>query len=414
MLPGLLHRGLRPSINTRRWLPETPETLKRSYDVAIIGGGGHGLAIAYYLAARHGITNIAVLEKGYLGGGNTARNTAIIRANYLTPEGVRFYARSMELYRNLSNELGINIMYSERGHLTLAHTDAAMRTARWRAGVNRELGVDSRVVELAELARLCPQLNLFEEVRYPVLGALYHPPGAIARHDAVAWGYAAGAARLGVEVHQETEVTGLTIESGRAVGVETNRGSIDCGAVVQAVAGSSSLIARMAGLKLPIRTIPLQACVSQPVKPFLDPIVVSGSLHVYISQSARGEFVMGGAVDPYGLYQQRSTLEFLERTIADLLEIFPQLAQARVMRQWAGVADMTPDFSPVMGKTDVENLYIDAGWGTWGFKATPVVGETMADTVANRRVPALIAPYGFDRFHRLEQLGERAAASVGH
>lgn len=414
MLPGLLHRGLRPSINTRRWLPETPETLKRSYDVAIIGGGGHGLAIAYYLAARHGITNIAVLEKGYLGGGNTARNTAIIRANYLTPEGVRFYARSMELYRNLSNELGINIMYSERGHLTLAHTDAAMRTARWRAGVNRELGVDSSVVEPAELARLCPQLNLFEEVRYPVLGALYHPPGAIARHDAVAWGYAAGATRLGVEVHQETEVTGLTIESGRAVGVETNRGSIDCGAVVQAVAGSSSLIARMAGLKLPIRTIPLQACVSQPVKPFLDPIVVSGSLHVYISQSARGEFVMGGAVDPYGLYQQRSTLDFLERTIANLLELFPQLAQARVMRQWAGIADMTPDFSPVMGKTDVENLYIDAGWGTWGFKATPVVGETMADTVANRRVPALIAPYGLDRFHRLEQLGERAAASVGH
>jgi sarcosine oxidase subunit beta len=411
---GLLYRGLRTSLNHRRWLPATAADLRRSYDVVVIGGGGHGLAIAYHLAARHGISKIAVLERGYLGGGNTARNTAIIRANYLTPAGVRFYARSMELYRRLSGELGINIMYSERGHLTLAHTDAALRTARWRAEVNRSLGVDSRLVDRTELAAICPPLNLSEEVRYPVLGALYHPPGAIARHDAVAWGYAAGAARYGVEVHQGTAVTGLRVAGGRVVEVETSRGTIGCGAVVQAVAGSSSLVAAMAGLRLPIRTVPLQACVSQPVKPFLDPIVVSGSLHVYISQSARGEFVMGGAVDPYGLYAQRSTLDFMERTIADLLELFPALAQAKVMRQWAGIADMTPDFSPVMGKTPIDNFYLDAGWGTWGFKATPVVGETMAETVANDRAPDLIEPFRLDRFHRLEQLGERAAASVGH
>lgn len=411
---ALLTRALRPALNSRRWMPETPGSLRKSYDVVIVGGGGHGLAIAHYLAANHGIRDVAVLEKGYLGGGNTARNTAIIRANYLTPEGVRFYARSMALYRTLSNDLGLNIMYSPRGHLTLAHTDAALRTARWRAEVNKELGVDSRLVFPDEIARLCPQMNLSDKVRFPVLGALYHPPGAIARHDAVAWAYAKSAARAGIEIHQGTTVTGFQTEGGHITAVETDRGTVGCGSVVQAVAGSSGLIAGMAGFRLPIRTVPLQACVSQPMKPWLDPIIVSGSLHVYISQSARGEFVMGGAVDPYGLYAQRSTLDFMERTIGDLLELFPQLAQARVMRQWAGIADMTPDFAPVMGRTPVENLYIDSGWGTWGFKATPVVGETMAALVATGEVPDLIAPFALDRFSRLAQMGERAAASVGH
>lgn len=411
---SLLLRGLRPSSNTRRWLPTTPDRLRPSYDVVVIGGGGHGLAIAHYLAANHGVRNVAVLERGYLAGGNTARNTAIIRSNYLTPAGVRFYARSVELYRGLSNELGLNIMYSERGHLTLAHTDAALRTARWRAEVNKALDVDSELVTRDDLARLCPALDLSEDTRYPVLGALYHPPGAIARHDAVAWTYARSAARNGVEIHQGTTVTGLETVGGRVTAVETSRGRVTCGAVVQAVAGSSSRIAGMAGLRLPIRTIPLQACVSQPYKPFLDPIVVSGSLSVYVSQSARGEFVMGGAVDPYALYASRSTLDFMERTIGDLLELFPMLAQAKVMRQWAGIADMTPDFSPVMGRTPLDNLYIDAGWGTWGFKATPVVGETMAELIATGTVPELIAPFALDRFARLEQVGERAAASVGH
>jgi sarcosine oxidase subunit beta len=393
-----------------RWVPD----LKKSYDVVIIGGGGHGLATAYYLAARHGITNVCVLEKGYLAGGNTARNTTIIRANYLTPEGVAFYKESVDLYRGLSLELDINIMYSERGHFTLAHTDAAMRTARWRAEVNKHMGVDSELIFPNDIARLCPVMNMSEDVRYPIMGALYHPPGAIARHDAVAWGYAKEAMRRGVEVHPQTEVIDILIENGRAVGVETSRGTIHAGKVVQAVAGSSSLMARRAGFRLPIRTIPLQACVSEPVKPILDQIVVSGSLHVYISQSARGEMVMGGATDPYGLYSTRSTLDFKEALMGHMLELFPFMAELRVLRQWAGMADMTPDFSPVMGLTPVENYYIDSGWGTWGFKATPVCGKRMAECVATNTQPDLLKPFALDRFDSFDLVGEKGAASVGH
>jgi sarcosine oxidase subunit beta len=393
-----------------RWVPD----LKKSYDVVIIGGGGHGLATAYYLAARHGITNVCVLEKGYLAGGNTARNTTIIRANYLTPEGVAFYKESVDLYRGLSLELDINIMYSERGHFTLAHTDAAMRTARWRAEVNKHMGVDSELIFPDDIARLCPVMNMSEDVRYPIMGALYHPPGAIARHDAVAWGYAKEAMRRGVEVHPQTEVIDILIENGRAVGVETSRGTIHAGKVVQAVAGSSSLMARRAGFRLPIRTIPLQACVSEPVKPILDQIVVSGSLHVYISQSARGEMVMGGATDPYGLYSTRSTLDFKEALMGHMLELFPFMAELRVLRQWAGMADMTPDFSPVMGLTPVENYYIDSGWGTWGFKATPVCGKRMAECVATNTLPDLLKPFALDRFDSFDLVGEKGAASVGH
>jgi sarcosine oxidase subunit beta len=393
-----------------RWVPD----LKKSYDVVIIGAGGHGLATAYYLAARHGITNVCVLEKGYLAGGNTARNTTIIRANYLTPEGVAFYKESVDLYRGLSLELDINIMYSERGHFTLAHTDAAMRTARWRAEVNKHMGVDSELIFPDDIARLCPVMNMSEDVRYPIMGALYHPPGAIARHDAVAWGYAKEAMRRGVEVHPQTEVIDILIENGRAVGVETSRGTIHAGKVVQAVAGSSSLMARRAGFRLPIRTIPLQACVSEPVKPILDQIVVSGSLHVYISQSARGEMVMGGATDPYGLYSTRSTLDFKEALMGHMLELFPFMAELRVLRQWAGMADMTPDFSPVMGLTPVENYYIDSGWGTWGFKATPVCGKRMAECVATNTQPDLLKPFALDRFDSFDLVGEKGAASVGH
>ncbi|MBX6320339.1 MAG: FAD-dependent oxidoreductase [Rhodospirillaceae bacterium] len=410
---ALLKHGLRRRRPARRFLPQARE-LKRSYDVVIVGGGGHGLATAYYLARDHGITDVAVIDKGYLAGGNTARNTTIVRSNYLTPEGVRFYEESMRLFRTLSEDLDFNILYSERGHFTLAHTDAALRTARWRAEVNKHLGVDSEVIYPDEIWRLCPALNLSEEVRYPVLGALYHPPGAIARHDAVAWGYAAGAARRGVELHTHTEVTGILKQNGRVTGVETTRGTISCGKVVQAVAGSSSLLARMAGFRLPIRTIPLQACVSVPLKPFLDQIVVSGSLHVYISQSARGELVMGGATDPYGLYANRSTLEFKEGLLGHMLELFPFLAEVRILRQWAGMADMTPDFSPIMGLTPLENYYIDAGWGTWGFKATPVCGRRMAETVATGVVPDILEPFRLERFATFELVGEKGAASVGH
>ncbi len=410
---GLLKYGLKRGAGLERAIPGARD-LKSSYDVVIIGAGGHGLATAYYLAREHGITDVAVLDRGYLGGGNTARNTAIIRSNYLTPDGVRFYEESVRLYRDLSNRLGFNIMYSERGHLTLAHTDASVRTMRWRAEVNKHMGVDSELIFPDEIARLAPGLNLSDEVPYPILAALYHPAGAIARHDAVAWGYAIGAARAGVEIHQKTEVTGIETVNGRVVAVNTDRGRIGCGRVVQAVAGASTLLADMAGFRLPIRTLPLQACVSQPLKPFLDPIIVSGSLHVYVSQSPRGELVMGGSTDPYGVYQNRSTLEFMESMMAHMLELFPFLGEVRILRQWAGMADMTPDFSPVMGETPVGNYYIDAGWGTWGFKATPVCGKRMAETVATGRVPDIIQPYRLSRFAEFMQVGERGAASVGH
>ncbi len=410
---GLLKYALSKEYPGARHFPARKD-LRPSYDVVIIGAGGHGLAAAYYLARDWNITSIAVLDKGYLAGGNSARNTTIIRSNYLTPEGVRFYDESVCLYKDLSNEFDYNLMYSERGHFTLAHTDAAMRTARWRAEVNKHLGVKSELIYPDEIARICPQLNMSRDVRYPILGALYHYPGAIARHDAVAWGYARGAHRRGVEIHTHTEVTGIEIDSGRVTGVQTNRGTIKCAKVLQAVAGMTSVVSGMAGFKLPIRTIPLQACVTEPVKPFLDPIIVSGSLHVYVSQSSRGELVMGGSVDPYSLYNTRSTLDFKEELMMHMLELFPFIGRMRVLRQWAGMADMTPDFSPIMGETPVQNYYIDAGWGTWGFKATPVCGKRMAETVATGKVPDLIAPFALERFYNFAQVGEKGAASVGH
>ena len=410
---ALLKYGLSRKYPARRHFPKA-KALKSSYDVVIVGAGGHGLAAAYYLARDWGITDVAVLDKGYLAGGNTARNTAIIRSNYLTPEGVRFYDESLRLYRGLSEEFDYNILYSVRGHFTLAHTDAAMRTSRWRAEVNKHLGVDSELIYPDEIHRLCPSLNLSDEVRYPILGALYHPPGAIARHDAVAWGFARYAAERGVEIHTNTEVTGFVIENGRVTGVETSRGRIACGKVLQAVAGSSSRVSALAGFRLPIRTIPLQACVSVPLKPFLDQIIVSGSLHVYVSQSDRGELVMGGSTDPYSLYSTRSTLDFKEGLLGHMLELLPFLGDIKLVRQWAGMADMTPDFSPVMGKTPIENYFIDSGWGTWGFKATPVCGKRMAETVATGEPPELLQPFRLERFYEFDQVGEKGAASVGH
>jgi len=410
---GLLKYGFLKKYPAFRYIPKATE-LKQHYDVVIIGGGGHALATAYYLARNHGITNVCILERGYLAGGNTARNTAIIRSNYLTPEGVKFYEESLRLYRDLSQDLDFNILYSERGHFTLAHTDAAMRTSRWRAEVNKHLGVDSELIYPDEIARLCPSLNMSDDVRYPIMGALYHPPGSIARHDAVAWGYAARAAHMGVEIHQQTPVTGLIIQNGKVKGVQVPGGAIGAGQVLQAVAGMTSVVAKMAGFKLPIRTIPLQACVSVPLKPFLDQIIVSGSLHVYVSQSSRGELVMGGSTDPYGLYSTRSTLDFKEGLLGHMLELLPMLGDVKVLRQWAGMADMTPDFSPIMGLTPVENYYIDSGWGTWGFKATPVCGKTMAYTIANNAPHELIKPFSYERFLTYSQVGEKGAASVGH
>lgn len=410
---NLLKYGLNLSNNSKPHF-NRPSHLKSSYDVVIVGGGGHGLATAYYLAKDWGIKNIAVIEKSYLASGNTARNTSIIRSNYLTTEGVHFYDESVKLFQGLSNELDYNILYSERGHITLAHTDAALRTARWRAEVNKHLGVDSELIYPDEIAKLCPHLDLSEDVHLPILGALYHPPGAIARHDAVAWGYARAASELGVEIFTHTEVTGFKIKNERLVGVETTRGDIHCGKAIQAVAGRSSEVASLAGFKLPITSIPLQACVTEPVKPFLNIIVVSGSLHVYVSQSSRGELILGASSDPYPLYSTRSTLEFKEELTMQLLELFPFLGKLKILRQWAGIADMTPDFSPVMGFTPIRDYFIDAGWGTWGFKATPVCGKRMSECIATDKMPEIIKPFELERFYRFQQVGERGAASVGH
>ncbi|HEY3593123.1 MAG TPA: FAD-dependent oxidoreductase, partial [Polyangiaceae bacterium] len=347
---------------------EWPERLKSGYDVVIIGGGGHGLAAAHYLAHDHGIRNVAVLEAGTIGRGNSGRNTAIVRANYLTPQGVRFYRESMVLWRGLSAELDLNIFYSERGHLTLAHTEGTLRNMRWRAGVNQELDVDSELIGPEEVERLCPALDLRCGGHLPVLGALYHPPGAIAAHDAVVWGYARAAMRAGIEVHRQTRVEGIETLGGRVVGVRTSRGFVGANRVLSAVAGSTPRITAMLGLRTPIVVHPLQACISEPMQPWLDPIVVSANLHAYVSQDARGTLVMGASLDGYELHAPRSTFDFLEHLASSMIELFPRLARARIVRQWAGMADMTPDFSPIMGATEVEGFYLDAGWGTWGFK----------------------------------------------
>lgn len=390
------------------------DSLKPTYDAVIIGAGGHGLAAAYYLARDHGMANVAVLEKGYIGGGNTGRNTTIIRSNYLTPEGVQFYDESVRLWQDLSEDFDLNLFYANRGHFTLAHTDAALRTSRWRAEVNKHYGVDSEVVGPDFVKHMAPHIDLSCGGHAPILGALYHAPGSVARHDAVAWGYGRGADIRGVEIHQLTEVQGFDVVGGQMRGVHTNRGHIATNKVLCAVAGSTPRILKMLDLDSPLYIHPLQAMVSEPVKPWLDPILVSGSLHIYISQSARGELVMGASLDPYEVQSTRSTLDFPEGLSAHMLDMFPFLSNVKVMRQWAGMADMTPDFAPIMGKTPIEGFYLDAGWGTWGFKATPVSGKTMSYTLANDQNHPLIEGFTLDRFSDFALTGEKGAASVGH
>ena len=410
---GLLKYGLSKNYPAKHHFTPAKE-LKKHYDVIIIGGGVHGAAIANNLAKYHGITNVAILEKSYLGGGNTARNTAVIRSNYLTEAGVKFYSESVKLFNNLSNEFNYNVMMENRGQLTLAHSDAAIRSFRWRAEVNQHLGVRSELVDRQTIAELVPNLNMSEDSRFPIMAGLWHADGATARHDAVAWGYAKGACDRGVELHQLTEVEDIEITNGRVTAVKTNRGRVECGSVVQAVAGASSIVAKKAGIPLPIHCYPLQAMVTQPYKPILTPHVSSPQVHVYVHQTSRGEFVIGGGSDPYPLYNTRATLDQRESLSAAALELFPFLSQARLLRQWAGTTDMTPDYSPIMGLSPVENYYLDAGWGTWGFKATPICGVTMAELVATKKVPDLIKPFELERFYRFEQVNEAGATAASH
>jgi len=388
--------------------------LKKSYDAVIIGAGVHGLATAYYLASNHGITNVAVIDKSYMGGGGSGRNTAIVRSNYLTPEGVRFYDRSVKLYEDLSVDLNYNVMFSQRGHLTLAHNDASMRTMQWRAEVNKLQGIDSRVIDAKEVGKIVPYLDVSEHARYPILGALYHPPGGIIRHDAVNWGYARAASHLGVEIHQQTELLGIDTAGGKVTGVRTSRGDISTPIVVNCTAGWASTISDMVGVKMPLITHPLQAAVTEPVKVFLPAVIVSGSLHVYVSQTDRGELVFGASVDPYPSYSMRGSLEFTEGLATHILELIPSIGSLKLLRQWAGLCDMTPDYSPIMGFTPVDGFLVDVGWGTYGFKAGPVSGEQMAQLIATGRTPELIAAFDLARFADGRLVGEKGAASVGH
>jgi sarcosine oxidase subunit beta len=403
---------MRDLFRKRRMWRSRPE-LKSSYDIVIIGGGAHGLATAYYLR-QHGITNVAILEKNYIGSGAAGRNTTILRSNYKTPEGARFYDASVKLYEGLGQEMDFNLLFSQCGHLTLAHNDRAMFVMANRAEVNRLQGIDSRLIGPDEVQELAPALYVGEDTTYPIMGALYHPPGGIIRHDAVVWGLARGADRGGAEIHPYTEVTGLVRTGDRISAVNTTRGTVNAGVVLNCTAGWSSLICDMADVPLPITTHILQACVTEPVKPFLDVVIVSSQMHVYISQSDRGEFVMGSEIEPWTTYRTRGTLNFLQDLTRHTLELFPQLEHARLLRAWAGLCDLSPDYSPILGKTEVENFHLSAGWGTYGFKAAPIVGQTMAELVATGRTPDLIAPFALERFYTDELVSELAAAAVSH
>jgi sarcosine oxidase, subunit beta len=398
----------------RRFRMPRAQELGPSYDVVIVGAGVHGLATAYELAKR-GARNVAVLEKSYLGSGASGRNTAIIRSNYRTPPGVAFYDESVKLYERLSVELGFNVLFGQHGHLTFAHTDSAVAGLRVRAEVNQLEGVDSVVIYPDEIARLVPALDLSNRPRFPILAALYHPPGGIIRHDAVVWGYARRAAAMGVELHQYTEVTGIDVIGGRVTGVHTNRGDIRTSTVLNATAGWASTVAGMVGLRLPIVTHPLQALVTEPLKPFLDPVLVSATLHVYINQTDRGELVIGSEIDPYASYSSRSTLGFLESSAAHALELLPSIAGVKVLRQWAGICDMTPDYSPIIGTVPgIAGFVLDVGWGTYGFKAGPVAGRRVAELIATGRTPDILRPFTIERFFNDQLIGEKAAAAVSH
>jgi sarcosine oxidase subunit beta len=403
---------VRDIFRKRRMWRRRPE-LKDSYDVVIIGGGSHGLATAYYLRQR-GITDVCILEKNYIGSGAAGRNTTILRSNYKTPEGARFYDASVKLYEGLSAELNFNLLFSQCGHLTLAHSDRALFVMANRAEVNRLEGIDSRLIGPDEVKRLAPAMHVSPDATYPIMGALYHPPGGIIRHDAVVWGFARGVDEGGAEIHPYTEVLGLERSNGRVEAVRTNRGTIRAGQVVSATAGWSTLTCDMTGVPLPITTHILQAFVTEPLKPLLDVVIVSSQMHVYISQTDRGEFLIGAEIEPWTTYRMQGTLNFLQEASRHSLELFPQLERARMLRSWAGLCDLSPDYSPILGKTEVDNFHVSAGWGTYGFKAAPIVGKTLAELIDTGSTPELIAPFALERFYEDRLVSELAAAAVSH
>ena len=410
---SLLQYGLRLKHRPFGDIPPTPD-LKKSYDVVIIGGGGHGLAAAYYLANTHNITDVAVLEKGYLAGGNTARNTTTVRSNYLTAASIRFYREGVSLFETMSNDLGFNVMFSQRGQLTLAHSEATLRSFHLRAAMGQHMGARIEVVDVKTVRELCPHLNLDIGGQHEVIGGLWHADGGTARHDAVAWGYAKRASEKGVEIHQRTEVQAIATTGDRVTHIDTNRGRIHAGQVLQAAGGLNGQIAAMAGINLPIRCFPLQAMVTQPVKPFLDTLVSSANLHTYLVQSSRGEIVIGGGSDPYQLASTRSTLDQKEHLAEGAIHLFPFLHTIKVLRQWAGITDMTPDYSPIIGASPLTNYWLDCGWGTWGFKATPVAGKRMAETIATGKVPDILHPFDLTRFENFALLNEMGATAASH
>ena len=394
----------------RAWRAPAP---KPSYQVVVVGAGGHGLATAYYLARNHGIRDVAVLEKGWLGGGNTGRNTTIIRSNYLQPPSTAIFEKARGLYETLSQELNFNIMFSPRGVLMLAQTEHELRAWKRTAQANRLAGIESEMVSPTRIKELVPPINL-DGPRYPVLGGLWQPRGGTARHDAVAWGYARAASNLGVDIIENCEVIGIDRDEAGVTGVRTSRGVIATRKLCIVVAGSSTVLADMAGFRLPVESLALQALVSEPVKPAIDCVVMANSVHGYISQSDKGEMVIGGGADAFNNYTQRGSFQHVEETLRALIETFPMLSRLKMLRQWGGIVAMTGDRSPIIGPTPVPGIFINCGWGTGGFKAIPGSGWATAEMLARGAPGDLAAPFGLERFREGRMIDESVAAAVAH